>query len=265
MSGLNLLEAGIAMEGTWLVRGVSLEISPGRLTALVGPNGSGKSTILRLLAGLWRPTEGQAQFNGENLRQLPRRRLARQVTFVPQDARLDFSFTVRDVVAMGRHPHLGRFRRENPQDRKAVGEALERADVVHLSERPANALSGGEKQRVLLARSLATQADVILLDEPTANLDVDHTLEILDLCRALCREKKAVAVALHDLNAVWRFADRVALVHQGRLRATDEPARVLTNETLKEVFRVRTEYAQTPGGETALLFHRWAAENGSDT
>jgi iron complex transport system ATP-binding protein len=236
-----LESAGVRIDGRWLVRDVSLEILSGRVTALVGPNGSGKSTVLRMLAGLWHPTEGRAKIDDREFGKLSRRELARRIAFVPQDTRVDFAFTVRDIVAMGRHPHLGRFESPGPADSAAIEEAIERADVSHLAERMVNELSGGERQRVLIARSLATEAEVILLDEPTSNLDVDHTLETLALLRELAGDGKAVALALHDLNAVARWADHAGLLDEGCLKAFGPVAEVLQEELVEPVFNLVEE------------------------
>lgn len=162
---LELQNAGLEIDGRRIVRGVSLELRGGGLLALIGPNGSGKSTLLRLLGGLWQPSEGAALLDGQSLKALPRRAIARSIAYTPQDWRLDFSFTVREIVMMGRHPHLGRFQPEAEPDRAAAGEAMRRADVLHLAERFVTELSGGERQRVLIARSLATEAPIILLEE----------------------------------------------------------------------------------------------------
>ena len=253
---LFLRNAGIQIDGRSLIRDVSLSVESERVTAVVGPNGSGKSTVLRLLAGLWEPTEGLAELNGENLARLPRLAVAREVTFVPQDTRVDFAFTVRDVVAMGRYPHVGRFDSLGAADVDAVNAALERADVAHLEERFANELSGGERQRVLIARSLATEAKAILLDEPTANLDIDHSLETLELLQELADEGKAVAVALHDLNAVMRWADQVALMNGGRLEAFGAVGDVVRDDLIEPVFGVNVEHLRTAGGNETLVFHR---------
>ena len=179
----------------------------GQFVAMAGPNGSGKTTVLGCSPACWTPAEGAASLEGRALTSLPRRAIARAVTIVPQDTHVAFAFTVRDVVAMGRHAHVGRFERERPVDRRAIEAALARADVTHLADRSVNELSGGERQRVLIARSLATEAAHILLDEPIANLDVAHALAVLQLCRQLADEGRAVAMALHDLNAAMRFAD----------------------------------------------------------
>ncbi|MEJ7617964.1 MAG: ABC transporter ATP-binding protein [Pyrinomonadaceae bacterium] len=172
MSSLALHDAGVKIEDRWLARHATLELHPRQLTVLIGPNGSGKTTLLRLLAGLWHPTEGRGTLDGADLRSLGRRFVAQRVSFVPQDTHLAFDFTVRETIAMGRHPYLGRFEREGTDDREAISEAMTRADVAHLAKRVVTELSGGERQRVVIARSLATRARVILLDEPTANLDI---------------------------------------------------------------------------------------------
>lgn len=253
---LVLKKAGIRIEGRWLVRGVSLTIEPERVTAVVGPNGSGKSTVLRMLAGLWHPTEGNAELDGESLDRMPRRMIARQVAYLAQSTHIGFAFTVREIVRMGRHPHIGRFESPGPADEASVEAALKRADVAHLADRPVNELSGGERQRVLMARCLATEADAIVFDEPTANLDIDHSLEALQLLKQLAREGKAVAVALHDLNSVSRWADEVALLRGGHLAACDSVEKVLRDDLIESVFGVTVERLTASSGTGAFVFHR---------
>jgi iron complex transport system ATP-binding protein len=175
---------------------------------------------------------------------------------VPQEVHFDFDFSVREIVLMGRYPYRGRFERETEEDIKAVENALSRADVSHLADRAVTSLSGGERQRVLIARSLATRARILLLDEPTANLDIDHSLEILDLCRSLADEGHAVAIATHDLNAVCRFADQVALMDAGCVVGNGVPDAVLTAENLKRVFNVHSEMLTGPSGTPTLVFRR---------
>ena len=253
---LSLCSAGIEVDGRSLIRDVTLSVESSRVTAVVGPNGSGKSTVLRLLAGLWKPTEGRAELNGQDLERLSRQAIARQVTFVPQDTRIDFAFTVRDVIEMGRFPHVGRFDSLGNADIAAIDAALARADVEHLADRRVNELSGGEQQRVLIARSLATEAEVILLDEPTANLDIDHSLETLELLQELAHGGKAVAVALHDLNAVTRWADQAALMNDGQLQSFGGVEDVLRNDLIETVFGVRVERISSSSSRETLLFHR---------
>ncbi len=247
---------GVERGGRRILSDVSLELQAGVVLAVVGPNGSGKSTLLRTMAGLWRPNTGHVLCEGHNLQDLPRREIARQITYVPQETELTFDFSVRETVLMGRYAHRGRFERESSGDVQAVAEAMRRADIVHLADRSVTALSGGERQRVLIARSLATQARVLLLDEPTANLDVDHSLDILELCRSLADEGRAVAIAMHDLNAVCRFVDHAALLESGRIVAKGATADVLTTENLERAFHVHSEILLGSDGTPMLLFRR---------
>jgi iron complex transport system ATP-binding protein len=253
---LELDNAGINIGGRWLARHVSLELRGGGLLALVGPNGSGKSTLLRLLGGLWKASEGAVTLDGRNLKSLPRRAIARGIAYTPQDTRLDFAFTVREAVMMGRHPHLGRFDIERESDHVAAHEAMRRADVAQLTDRFVTDLSVGERQRVLLARSLATEAPILLLDEPTASLDIAHALDVLSMCRELAGEGKAIAMAIHDLNLAARFADRVGLLEDGRLVACGGADEVLRAESLNRVFGVSADRVYTGDGKPVFVFHR---------
>lgn len=237
-----------------IVRDASVGFAAGDLTALVGANGSGKTTLLRLCAGLLTPDSGRVLLEGGDLQTMSRRRIARQIAFTPQDTHLDFRFTVRDTVAQGRYPHRGRFELETDADRASVEAAMELADVSHLASRYVTELSGGERQRVLVARSLATESDVILLDEPTANLDIRHALDALALLRRLAAAGKTIIIALHDLNHAARFATRIALIREGVIVASGAPDVVLDRAAIREVFGVDAHRAVTPDGETALLF-----------
>jgi iron complex transport system ATP-binding protein len=233
---------------------VTLGVHTGTLTAVIGPNGSGKSTLLRVMGGLWRPSSGTVLLGGTPITTFGSRELARRISFVPQDTRIDFSFTVREVVAMGRYAHRRRFARESQDDRRAVEAAIERCDVAHLAEFPANALSGGERQRVLIARSLAAAPEVIILDEPTANLDIEHALDILWLCRELTKERRAVLLATHDIDAAAHCADAVEVLDRGRSVAIGSPRDVLTPESVKRVFGVQGEIVHAANGVPHLVF-----------
>jgi iron complex transport system ATP-binding protein len=253
-----LADAGLRIDDRWLVRHISIALQPGRFTVLIGPNGSGKSTVLRLLAGLWTPTEGRAEVDGRPLATLPRRELARRVAVVPQDTHLAFAFTVREAVAMGRHAHVGRFARETARDREAVQQAMQRADVAQLADRFVTELSGGERQRVLIARSLATEAETILLDEPLANLDIAHALDVLLLCRALADEGSTVVCALHDLNAATLYATDAVLLKSGTLAGAGAARELLTPDAIRQVFDVDVREVPTADGRTLFTFERSA-------
>jgi iron complex transport system ATP-binding protein len=255
-AGPTLLDAGLQIDDRWLVRHVSVALPRGRFTVLIGPNGSGKSTVLRLLAGLWTPSEGRAELDGRPLATLPRRDLARRVAVVPQDTHLGFAFTVRETVAMGRHAHVPRFARESATDREAVSHAMARADVAQLADRFVTELSGGERQRVLIARCLATEADTILLDEPLANLDIAHALDVLLLCRALADEGRTVALALHDLNAATAYATDAVLLKSGTLVGAGPAKELLTPDAIRAVFDVDVTEVPAPDGRTLFTFAR---------
>ena len=224
-----------------VLRDVSFAIGAGELVALCGPNGAGKSTLLRLLLGLHAPSSGQVALAGAPLASLSRRQIARHAALLPQDAPADVPLSVREAVSLGRLPHLGRLQPETGADVDAVARALAATDTTELAERPINELSGGERHRVHLARALAQEAPLLLLDEPIAGLDIAHQLAAMDLLRATASEGRAVVVALHDLALAARRCDRVLLLASGTLDADARPADVFTRETLARVFGVRAD------------------------
>ena len=206
------------------------------------------------MAGIWQPSSGHVLLGGVPLRGLRSRELARRVSFVPQDTRIDFSFTVREVVAMGRYAHRRRFAGETSDDRHAVRAAMEQCDVDRLASCPANTLSGGERQRVLIARSLAARPEVIILDEPTANLDIEHALAILRLCRELAAERRAVLLATHDIDAASRYADAIEVMERGRSAASGPPQDVLNPASVRRVFGVEGEIVRAASGTPHFIF-----------
>ena len=224
-----------------VLRDVSFAIGAGELVALCGPNGAGKSTLLRLLLGLHAPSSGQVALAGAPLASLSRRQIARHAALLPQDAPADVPLSVREAVSLGRLPHLGRLQPETGADVDAVARALAATDTTALAERPINELSGGERHRVHLARALAQEAPLLLLDEPIAGLDLAHQLQALDLLRATVARGRAAVVALHDLSLAGRRCDRVLLLAGGGLRADASPASVLTPELIARYFGVRAD------------------------
>jgi iron complex transport system ATP-binding protein len=221
--------------------GVSFALRPGELVALCGPNGAGKSTLMRLLLGLHRPQAGQVTLGGAPIATLSRREIARRAALLPQDAPADLPLAVREAVALGRLPHLGRFASESTADAEAVTRALVATDTVALAARPVTDLSGGERHRVHLARALAQEAPLLLLDEPIAGLDLAHQLQALDLLRATVDSGRGALVALHDLSIAARSCDRMLILADGGLRADAPPAEVLTPENLQRYFQVEAE------------------------
>lgn len=230
------------------VRNVDLELRRGELLAVIGPNGSGKSTLVKLLLGTLDAEAGEVRHDGRPLEDWGRRALARRVGVVPQQERVTFPVTVREFVAMGRYPHLGAWRSERAEDRHAVRRAMDRCDVADLASRPFSHLSGGEQQLARLARALAQQPEVLVLDEPTVSLDVRHEMEIFELLRDLAGgEALTVLLVTHNLNAAARYADRLVLLDEGRPAAEGSPADVLTRETVERVYRWPVRVTPLPG------------------
>jgi iron complex transport system ATP-binding protein len=216
---------------------VDLAVAEGSFYGILGPNGCGKTTLLRILLGALEPGRGAVAYRGRPVGAWPRRELARRVGVVPQLEPLVFPITVRELVAMGRYPHLGSWRSEGPGDREAVRRAMATCDIAGLEDRPVSTLSGGEQQRARLARALAQEPETLVLDEPTASLDIAHEMEIFELLRALSGRGVTVIVVTHNLNIAARYADRLLLLDRGRPAAEGGAAQVFTRETLERVYR----------------------------
>jgi iron complex transport system ATP-binding protein len=238
-TNLNALEiVGVNVAGR--VHDVTLRLAPGTMAGLVGPNGSGKSTLLQVAAGLL-PTDGSVCWGGRPLAGIPVLERGQRAAWVPQEARFEFGFTVRSVVAQGRFAH--------GDDFVGVDAALARFELTALAHRPVNRLSGGERHRVLLARALATQAPLQLWDEPLGPLDPRHALKVLGLGRELAQSGGTLLFSLHDLRVAQR-CDVVVVMHEGHIRAAGAPAEVLTAELLSEVFGIRAR--TVPGWQLEL-------------
>lgn len=216
---------------------VSFEVPEGSLYAVLGPNGSGKSTLMRALLGVLPVESGRALVDGRDARAWARRELARAVGVVPQSEAISFPLTVRELVGMGRYPHLGPLGTEGDRDRRAIARSLEECDVTDLSPRDVTTLSGGELQRVRIARALAQEPSALALDEPTASLDIRHEMAILELLRASADGGKTVLVVTHGLDLAARFADRMLLLAGGRVAAEGPPREVMRSGILGSVYR----------------------------
>ena len=228
-----------AVGGKALVHQVSLVVKPGEVLAVVGPNGAGKSTLCGILAGDFMPQEGAAEVCGHGVASTPPATLARLRAVLPQHTPVRFPFTAREVVLMGRYPHVGRWRSPSDADHALAEDPMRRTAVLHLAERLYPTLSGGEQRRVSLSRVLAQDTPVVLLDEPTSALDVGHQQLVMALCRSLAREGRAVLVVQHDLNLASAYGDRVMVMKDGRVVAAGNPVEVLRPELLSEVFNQR--------------------------
>jgi len=228
---------------------VSIAADAGEIICVVGPNGAGKSTLLRVAAGLAAPAAGQVRVRGADPHAAPRRSLARALAYLPQEYGLEFPFTVAEVVMMGRYPHLHPLALEGDEDRRHARAAMERCDIAHLDGRRFDALSGGERRRVLVAQALCQAADLILLDEPTAALDPSHALALFHILEDETRRRRAAVVAVtHDLNLAARFADRVVLLDAGAATAMGPPADVLASPAARRAFGVALHVGTLPSG-----------------
>ena len=226
-----------------IVRDVSLHVGQGEFVGLLGPNGSGKSTLLRMIYRILRPASGRVAVDGRDVWQASARDNARAMAVLAQEGGGEFDLRVRDVVLMGRTPHQTPFARDSEEDFRAVAQALQRTDTAALAGRMFSTLSGGEKQRVLMARALAQQAPLLVLDEPTNHLDVRHQFELMNLIRGLGLTTLA---ALHELPLAAHYCDRLYLLHNGALVAQGTPAHVLTPETIAKVYNVRALVRPSP-------------------
>ena len=252
MSGVaySVRGVGYRVGSAWLLRDVTLDVRHGELLALVGPNGAGKSTLLSLLSGERTPSEGHIAFEGADLGSWSARDLARRRSVLAQDNQVAFPFSVRDVVTMGRAPWRGMD--EEDDDDIAVEEALARADVAHLATRTFPSLSGGERARVSLARVLAQRTNVVMLDEPTAALDLRHQEDVMNVARGLATAGRAVIVVVHDLSLAGAFADRIALLDAGYLAAFGAPAEVLDAALLERVYGLPVRVVPDSSGPLVL-------------
>lgn len=230
---------GFAYPAGFGLTGIDLRIEWGQMVAVLGPNGSGKTTLLKLMLGLLHPQEGEVRFDGRVPGKVARRELARAIAMVPQEIALPFSLTAEEVVRLGRTPYLPRFRGPLREDREAVRAAMVATGVIALAGRPYDQLSGGERQRVILAMALAQEPRLLLLDEPTRHLDLNHQLRLLSLIQRFNRERALTVVsAMHDVNLCALYFERLILLASGRIVADGPPDKVIQPQLLEEVFGI---------------------------
>jgi iron complex transport system ATP-binding protein len=243
---IDVTDLTVRLGGTTVLDDLTTRVDQGRFVGLIGPNGAGKTTLLRTVAATLTPDSGSVHVGGEDVHRLSSRASSRLVAVVPQETQLAFDFDVRDVVEMGRTPYRTRLRNPTQSTRSAVERAMERTEVTELAARSIRSVSGGERQRVLLARALAQDTPVLALDEPTANLDINHQARTLELVRDLVDEGKTILAAIHDLNLAARYCDELQLLSQAEIVASGPPDAVLTSANLEDAFETNAVVARHP-------------------
>lgn len=251
-----------ALGGSEILKGVCLNAGDRELIGVIGPNGSGKSTLLKCIYRVLAPTGGAVYLDGRELGGYTYKQSARRVAVVAQHNYYNFDFSVRDVVLMGRSPHKRAMERDNAEDWRIVDEALETVGMGRFASRSFSTLSGGEQQRVILARALAQQTPCLILDEPTNHLDIKYQLQLMDLVRSLDR---TVVAAVHDLNIAAMYCDRLYAVKDGRIVGEGTPRQLLTPEFIRQVYEVEAEVLPRADGGLAILYHPQGANKGGTT
>jgi len=237
-----------------VVADLSFQVLPGEMLGLIGPNGCGKTSIIKAVSRVMTPRAGQIKLDGQEISGFSRVQLAKLVGVVPQNPVMPDTFSVADVVMLGRTPHLGLLRHESSCDLKIVEWAMERTGITPLAGRRMSELSGGERQRVIVARVLAQEPAAVLLDEPTTNLDINHQSAILDLIKGLCIENNlAVLIALHDLNLAAQYCDRLIMLKEGRLLAEGSPQEVMTAENIRAVYGMESHIYPHPENQLPVV------------
>ena len=247
-----------------VLKDVDLEVRKGEVVGILGPNGCGKTTLLKLLNRNLRPESGRVWMEDKDLEEVSKKEIARHIAVVPQGNEIRFAFTVRDIVMMGRMPFLQQFQGESSEDARIVEEAMRKTNISEFADRYINTMSGGERQRVIIARAIAQKPEIILLDEPTLHLDINHQFEVLDLVKRLSKEEGlTVVIVSHDLPMVMRYCDRIVLIHDHKVFADGTPDEILTRENMKTVFNIDAvlEYDSTLGAKNVKMFGSFAKQS----
>lgn len=248
-------------QGPEVLKGIDLAVEEGEMVGLLGPNGAGKTTLLKCISGVLGGAQGSVTLMGRPLYGFTRRELARVIAYVPQFRESGYAFSTYDVVLMGRYAHLRGLRGETEADRSAARRAMEQTRTWEFRDRPVDALSGGERQRVMIARALAQDARLLLMDEPTAHLDIRHQAEILDLIASLHRTCDLTVIGVfHDINLASRFSPRLVLLREGAIAADGSPREVLTPENLARVYGIGVSVFDSPADGSLCVFPRLAPD-----
>lgn len=249
MAGVNLRVHDLTLSygAHKVLDGITFSIAKSSSVVLIGPNGAGKSSLLRTIGRLLKPSRGVLYLEGQDLQKIPLPVLSRSIAVVPQDTAIDFDFSVEDIVAMGRYPHLKRFQKIGNRDREVIAAAMQLTGIAHLASRSATNLSGGERQRVIIARALAQEPEILLLDEPTANLDINYQVEFFELVRRLNRSRGVTIIAaIHDLNLAAQYFDCFILLSGRKIFSLGRPEEVLTADNIRAAYGAEAVIQRNP-------------------
>jgi iron complex transport system ATP-binding protein len=237
MFKLRLEHIKLAYDKKVILNDISLEVNPGEIMGIIGANGSGKSTLIRGITKYINPVSGDIYIDGDNIRKISSHNLAQIIASVPQNTNLPDLFTAFELALMGRTPHLGLFRYEGKKDFEIVNKAMEATNTLHLADRYMKEISGGERQRIVIARALVQEPRILILDEPTSHLDINSQTETMDMVYSLSREMNLIVlITLHDLNLAAQYCDRIAILHQGKILKQGTPSEVISSEIIKQVY-----------------------------
>lgn len=247
MNALEMNHLEVTFGAVQVLEDLSFSVKEGEFFSIIGPNGSGKTTLLKALAHILPIHSGEILMKGSDISSLSRKEIAKKIALVPQQEETGLLFSVEETVLMGRSPHLGMLGLESRKDYEIARQAMEFTDVLNLAERKLNEISGGERQRVIIARAICQQADIILLDEPTSALDYSHQIQIMDLMERFQSENKATIIMVsHDLNLAAMYSDRMMIVKHGQIQALGKPEEVLTKQTLLDSFDCQMHLSSNP-------------------
>ena len=266
MSIIKLEQIGFRYNKHWVLKNVSFEVHKGEFVGIIGPNGSGKTTMLKIIDGVLTPQEGKIWIDGSPGNKLKRETLAKIIAVVSQDSVMIFPFTVQEMVLMGRSPHLGKWRFEGETDFMIAHRAMEMTDTTALAERSMNALSGGERQRVMIARALAQEPQIMLLDEPTAFLDIKHQIDFFDLIKKFNEDQGLTVIAVtHDINLASLYCTRIILLQNGHIHCVGSPEEVIVESNIREVYETNVTVDRNPvtGQPRVTLLSSHPSEEGS--